>query len=705
MAGKEKLVFSIEATNKKFRDAINDSAKRTENLEANLASLGSRAGVAFAGLAASVGFFTNEAAKIETINTQFEVLTGSVLGAEKAVSQLQELSATTPFAFEDIAAAGKQLLGFGFSVDSLTENLSNLGDVAAASGTPIQELSLIFGQVQAAGKLTGERLLQLQERAIPIGPALAKSLGVAESSIRDLVSQGKVDFATFQEAFRSLSKEGGFAFGGLDKQSQTLSGQISTLGDNFSLLSAEIGQQFLPLAKQVTTALINVFTELRNNPELLKTAANILKVATVSAGLVAGVTGLTLAFVKLKAVLVGVGAVLSGIAGLISLPAIAIGTLVAAVAGLGLAWDTNLSIVENLTENFAQRIFALFGGIGKIIVGAFTLDLSTLKEGLAEASIAFAERGADIRAQRQALDDDRRARQEQEIQEEKAKQELLIEQEQVANERKLEAQRAAAEQKRQVALEQAEIDREVEAELREIQLETEQEFTNAQIEALRAELLKKAQLKQESFAKDLLTLREQKKKEIAETKKAEEAKTTLEKFQQDERTKNAKQFASATIQLQRSSNSTIKSIGKAGALTNIAINTAEGAIKAYQSLAGIPLIGPALGAAAAGAVIAFGAEQSSAVLAAQTGGRVEGIGRGDRVPAMLEPGELVVPRQSFEDVIQAEAARREAESGAGSGLGGIMEVIIGFRDEAFELIEEKLIERRRIDGVGLGALG
>jgi len=701
---KERLVFSIEATNKKFRDAINDSAKRTENLEANLSSVATKAGLAFAGLSASVGFFVNEAAKIETINTQFEVLTGSVLGAEKAVSQLQELSASTPFAFEDIAAAGKQLLGFGFSVDSLTENLSNLGDVAAASGTPIQELSLIFGQVRAAGKLTGERLLQLQERAIPIGPALAKSFGVAESSIRELVSSGKVDFETFQEAFRSLSQEGGFAFNGLEKQSQTLQGQISTLGDNFSLLSSELGAQFLPIAKQVTTALIDVFKGLRENPELLKTAANFLKVAAVSAGLITAVTGVTLAFVKLKAVLAGVGVIFSALAGFVSLPAIAIGTLVAAVAGLGAAWDSNLSVVENITENFAERIFALFGGIGKIIVGAFTLDLTTLKDGLNEAKLAFAARGENIKEQRQALDDDRRARQAAELKEEKELQEQLVAEEQKANQLKLDSAQAAAEQKRQVALEQAEIDREVEAELREIQLETDQEFTEAQLEALRAELLRKRELKDDAFAKDLLALRAKNKKEIAETKKAEAEKTTLEKFQQDARTKNAKQFFSSTIQLQRSSNAAIKSVGKAAALTQIGIRTAEGAISAYSSLAGIPIVGPALGAAAAGAVIAFGGEQASAVLAAQTGGAVPGIGRGDRVPAMLEPGELVVPRQSFEDVISAEASRREAE-GSGERTGGVMEVVLGFRDDAFEIIEEKLIERRRIDGVGLGALG
>ena len=68
---------------------------------------------------------------------------------------------------------------------------------------------MIYGQVAAAGKLTGERLLQFQERAIPLGPAIAKTMGVAESSVKKMVSDGKVQFADFERAFNSMSETGG----------------------------------------------------------------------------------------------------------------------------------------------------------------------------------------------------------------------------------------------------------------------------------------------------------------------------------------------------------------------------------------------------------------------------------------------------------------------------------------------------------------
>lgn len=69
-----------------------------------------------------------------------------------------------------------------------------------------------------------------------------------------------------------------------------------------------------------------------------------------------------------------------------------------------------------------------------------------------------------------------------------------------------------------------------------------------------------------------------------------------------------------------------------------------GAIKAYSAFAGIPIIGPILGAAAAVAAFAF-------LIAFQKGGQVPGVSRGkDSVHGVLEPGEFVVRQPSASSV-------------------------------------------------------
>jgi len=158
-------------------------------------------------------------------------------------------------------------------------------------------------------------------------------------------------------------------------------------------------------------------------------------------------------------------------------------------------------------------------------------------------------------------------------------------------------------------------------------------------------------------------------------------------FQRSENLSNAQTAANALSRLQQSESKELAAIGKAAALVQIAIDTQRGALAAFTALSGIPIIGPALGAVAAAALIAFGAERAAKVQAAQAGGIVGGGGLGDRVPFLLEPGELITPRQNFEEVITAVTNQRAANVETEEGEAGeaaeavVQEVFIGFDGE------------------------
>lgn len=61
-------------------------------------------------------------------------------------------------------------------------------------------------------------------------------------------------------------------------------------------------------------------------------------------------------------------------------------------------------------------------------------------------------------------------------------------------------------------------------------------------------------------------------------------------------------------------------IGKASSIANAVVTTYEGATKAYSAMAGIPIVGPALGAAAAAAAIAAGMANVQAISSQKFGG-------------------------------------------------------------------------------------
>lgn len=267
-----------EIANKKIRGLGNrikreggDASSSFEaNINRSISSLGSLATKAAFASVAVAGVFTgligrkafNAFSSLETIETKFITLLGSVEAAQKQVKQLVDFAARTPFQLDGLANATAKLLAFGVSQDQIISRLKVLGDVAAGSGSDIRNIALIFGQIRAAGRLTGERLLQLEERAIPVVRVLAETLGVAESEIRKLVFAGKIGFGDVEKALVRLTSEGGLFFGATIRQSQTLEGLSSTLKDNIFATFADLGKSFGGLFRGILNTLINLFQNL-----------------------------------------------------------------------------------------------------------------------------------------------------------------------------------------------------------------------------------------------------------------------------------------------------------------------------------------------------------------------------------------------------------------------------------------------------------
>ena len=170
---------------------------------------------------------------------------------------------------------------------------------------------------------------------------------------------------------------------------------------------------------------------------------------------------------------------------------------------------------------------------------------------------------------------------------------------------------------------------------------------------------------------------------------------TFNKIMRDQQVNDVLATNSRLAAMSRSKNSTLKEIGKRAAQTEIIVNTARGAIGAYAALSPIPIVGPALGIAAAGALIAFGAEQLVEVENAQRGGIVpQGMGGArDRVPIMAEPGELIVPKALTPDFIQ-EAGR---PGGNETTEAASATVTLQFKDNLMEFIEAQTVERNRLN--------
>lgn len=217
---------------KSFGSQVTDVGKNLSlKLSAPLALVGTKA------LSSAMNF--------QKLQTQLDVLTGSAEAGADAFARLVKFSAGTPFQLDELVKANNTLMGFGVSAEDAFQHLQSIGDIAAVSGGDLQGISVAFGQVAAAGRLMGQDLLQLINNGVPIIDMLSKSMGVAKSEIKDMVSEGAVTFPVLIEAFRQATTEGGKFEGGMGKLSQTLGGVLSTLKDNLNIAFAELGKEIV----------------------------------------------------------------------------------------------------------------------------------------------------------------------------------------------------------------------------------------------------------------------------------------------------------------------------------------------------------------------------------------------------------------------------------------------------------------------------
>lgn len=178
-----------------------------------------------------LGAFVKSAADLQQTSKSFEVLTGNVEVANKLFAQLAKYANTTPFEFPQIAKAGQILLGFGIQSDQVYKRVTMLGDIAAATGADFESLALVFGQVNATGRLMGQDALQLINNKIPITSILAKDLGISVQEVKKRMEEGAISTDQFNASLEKVTKEGGFAFKGTEILAQSLNGRLSTLKD------------------------------------------------------------------------------------------------------------------------------------------------------------------------------------------------------------------------------------------------------------------------------------------------------------------------------------------------------------------------------------------------------------------------------------------------------------------------------------------
>ncbi|MBO7449804.1 MAG: hypothetical protein J6U54_05485 [Clostridiales bacterium] len=167
----------------------------------------------------------------------------------------------TAYGLDAAAKAASQLVAsgvefgeaFGETGNSpMAKALRGISGVAAMTNSSYEEISSIYTTVAGQGKLMTMQLRQLESRGLNAAAQLGKVLGYSEEEIREFVTAGKIDFATFSVAMDR-------AFGEHAKAAnETFSGSLSNVRSALSRIGAKVATVYLEKMRNVFVALIPV---------------------------------------------------------------------------------------------------------------------------------------------------------------------------------------------------------------------------------------------------------------------------------------------------------------------------------------------------------------------------------------------------------------------------------------------------------------
>lgn len=204
------------------------ATQAADDFKSHFSFVGTAAKAATATVVASatafVGFGLASATSLQTTAASFRALTGDATTAKNLFTDLYNFARGTPFAFPDVTDAARTLLGYGRSAQDVTSDIKTLGGLVATTGADWSRLAVVYGQVNAAGKLYAQDALQLIENGVPITTALAKQLGVSITDVRDKMANGEISAQMFNDAMRNMVPADA-----IEKLSNTMTGRLSGL--------------------------------------------------------------------------------------------------------------------------------------------------------------------------------------------------------------------------------------------------------------------------------------------------------------------------------------------------------------------------------------------------------------------------------------------------------------------------------------------
>jgi tape measure domain-containing protein len=259
-----KVRISTELDKSGFESGLNQmkasASKGSDLIKDAFTTIGVAIGAAATAIGVA-GFNYNK--QMENASAAFKVLLGSADKAKNMLAELERFANSTPFDLPGVSNAAKTLLAFGVNANDVMPILKNLGDISMGNSENFQRLALVFGQVQAQGKMMTQDFYQMINVGFNPLEYISKRTGQSMSELKDQMEKGAITTDMVTQAFKDATSEGGRFYGAMDEYAKTFGGRWSTFMDAFGKFSGAILQPFYNLiTNQILPALTNLMSQL-----------------------------------------------------------------------------------------------------------------------------------------------------------------------------------------------------------------------------------------------------------------------------------------------------------------------------------------------------------------------------------------------------------------------------------------------------------
>lgn len=199
--------------------------------------------------------------EVQALTLSFTLLSGSAEQAASVLHDIQQIAATQPFGFPELAAAAQKLEAFGVDAAKIPSLLLAASDAAAATGNSFSAIANTLARVAETGTITARQFVQLGVNMQDVADYLGVSLTQATADLK----KGVLDAETAVDLLSAVVQQ---KFGGAaGTLSATIENQFKILQNQIHGVLASIGEDLAPFAQKMIDAFQSIIPTIKTAVE------------------------------------------------------------------------------------------------------------------------------------------------------------------------------------------------------------------------------------------------------------------------------------------------------------------------------------------------------------------------------------------------------------------------------------------------------